>query len=39
MYQNPDLCMMDLLQSEDFSYARSEEVSDKAEGNFVEFTL
>lgn len=39
MYQNPDLRMMDLLQSEDFSYARSEEVSDKAEGNFVEFTL
>ena len=39
MYQNPDLRMMDLLQSEDFSYAKSEAVSDRAEGNFVEFTL
>ena len=39
MYQNPDLRMMDLLQSEDFSYAKSEEVSDKAGADYVEFTL
>ena len=39
MYQNPELKPMDLLQSEEFSYAKSEAVSDKAEGNYVEFTI
>ena len=39
MYQHPGLQLMDLMESDEFSYAKSDEVSDKAEGNFVEFTL
>ncbi len=39
MYQNPSLDMAALMQSEDFSYAKSEAVSDRTEQNFAEFTL
>lgn len=39
MYQNPTLDMTVLLQSEAFSYAKSDAVSDKADSNYVEFTL
>lgn len=39
MYQNPLLDMQTLLQSDDFTYAKSEAVSDQTEQNFVEFTL
>ena len=39
MYQNPALDMAELLESDEFSYAKSEAVSDQAEQNYVEFTL
>ncbi len=39
MYQNPGLSMESLLGSEDFSYAKSEAVSDEAEDSYAEFTI
>ncbi|MCR4891135.1 MAG: ATP-binding protein [Lachnospiraceae bacterium] len=39
MYQNPDLDMAELLHSDDFSYAKSEAVSDQTTPNYVEFRL
>ena len=39
IYQNPDLKLNELLESPDFSFAKSEAVSDNTDENFVEFTL
>ncbi len=39
LYQNPGMNMSELLESEDFSYAKSEAVSDETESGFVEFSL
>ena len=39
MYQHPELTMASLLQSDEFTFAKSDAVSDQAEKNFVEFTL
>ena len=39
MYQNPDTRIEDLLQSESFSYAKSEAVSDLTEKNYAEFEI
>jgi len=39
MYQNPALTAAQLLQSEDFSYAKSEAVSDETDKNYAEFIL
>ncbi|HJA94301.1 MAG TPA: ATP-binding protein [Candidatus Eisenbergiella merdipullorum] len=39
LYQNPEMDMDSLLQSDDFNYAKSEAVSDQAEKNYMEFTL
>ena len=39
IYQNPDLKINELLESSDFSFAKSEAVSDNTDENFVEFTL
>lgn len=39
IYQNPDLKINELLESPDFSFAKSEAVSDNTDENFVEFTL
>ena len=39
MYQNPKMNMAELLQSDDFTYSKSEVVSDKADDNFAEFTI
>ena len=39
MYQHPDLDLAALMQSEDFSYAKSEAVSDEADPNYVEFKI
>ena len=39
MLQNPEMKAADLLQSEEFSYAKSEAVSDRAAEEFAEFTL
>ena len=39
LYQNPGMSIAALLQSEEFSYAKSEAVSDEAEAGFVEFTV
>jgi len=39
LYQNPSLEPVTLLQSDQFSYAQSEAVSDQADKGFVEFTI
>ena len=39
LYQNPNLSPDEILRSEEFSYAESDAVSDKGEGNYAEFTL
>lgn len=39
LYQDPARAMDDLLDSEDFAYARSEAVSDEADQAFAEFTI
>ena len=39
MYQNPGMELAALLQSEEFSYAKSEAVSDEAGEAFAEFTI
>lgn len=39
LYQNPATTMEELLQSDAFTYAKSEAVSDQANQNYAEFTL
>lgn len=39
MYQNPEMSVTGLLESDEFSYAKSEALSDEADANFAEFTL
>ena len=39
MYQHPNMDMTVLLQSDDFTYTKSEAVSDEADDNFAEFTI
>ena len=39
LYQHPTMTLTALLESDGFSYAKSEAVSDEAEGGFVEFTI
>ena len=39
LYQNPSLCMEELMQSDDFTFAGSEAVSDEADKNYAEFTI
>jgi hypothetical protein len=39
LYQNPDMSLTALMESEEFSYARSEAVSDETDGAFAEFTI
>ena len=39
MYQNPAMKLELLLQSDDFTYAKSEAVSDEADGVFAEFSI
>ena len=39
LYQNPKMRITELISSEEFSYARSEAVSDEADAGFVEFTI
>ena len=39
LYQNPSLTLGELLESEVFTYAKSQAVSDETDGNYVEFTL
>ena len=39
LYQHPDMSLSSLLESEEFSYAKSEAVSDEAEAAFAEFTI
>lgn len=39
LYQNPDTDPAALLSSEEFSYAKSEAVSDEADAAYVEFTV
>ena len=37
--QNPDITVNELLQSDEFTYAKSEAVSDKADDNYAEFAI
>ena len=39
LYQNPKMRITELLSSEEFSYAKSEAVSDETDAGFVEFTI
>ena len=39
MYQNPGTGISELMESEDFSFAKSDAVSDKAEKNYAEFEI
>ena len=39
LYQNPTLTMRELMESDEFSYARSEAVSDQAEERYAEFEI
>ncbi|MBQ7436193.1 MAG: ATP-binding protein [Oscillospiraceae bacterium] len=39
LYQNPKMNITELLASDEFSYAKSEAVSDEADAGFVEFTI
>ena len=39
LYQNPGVDMEELLQSDDFTYSKSEAVSDETEQNYAEFTI
>lgn len=39
LYQNPAMTMDELLQSEYFTYAKSDAVSDQTEQDFAEFTI
>lgn len=39
LYQNPAMKIEELLQSEEFTYAKSEAVSDETDQNYAEFTL
>jgi len=39
LYQNPKMNITELLASDEFSYAKSEAVSDETDAGFVEFTI
>ncbi|MBQ7649691.1 MAG: ATP-binding protein [Victivallales bacterium] len=39
LFQNPTATIATLLQSDEFTFAKSNAVSDNADGNYVEFTL
>ena len=39
LYQNPGMRIGELLESDSFSYARSEAVSDETDAGYVEFTI
>ena len=39
MYQNPGTGISELMESQDFSFAKSDAVSDKAEKNYAEFEI
>ena len=39
LYQNPDMGIEELMQSEDFTFAKSEAVSDKTAKNYAEFEI
>ena len=39
LYQNPSMKLEELLQSDDFTFAKSEAVSDQTDKNYMEFTL
>lgn len=39
LYQNEDITITEMLNSEEFSYAESQAVSDKKDDNYAEFTI
>ena len=39
LYQNPDMTPKALMQSDSFTYSKSDAVSDKSDDDYVEFSL
>ena len=39
LYQNPSMSIREMLNSDDFTYSKSDAVSDESEAQFAEFTL
>ncbi|MEE3437509.1 MAG: BREX system ATP-binding domain-containing protein, partial [Lachnospiraceae bacterium] len=39
LYQNPSMKIGELLRSDEFSFTKSEAVSDETEAGFAEFTI
>lgn len=39
LYQNPDITVTEMLNSDEFSYAETQAVSDKKDDNYAEFTI
>ena len=39
LYQNPNITIAQLLDSDEFTYTKSSDVSDNADEDFAEFTL
>ena len=39
LYQHPGLSVSELLASDEFTFAKSDAVSDRAEGSYAEFTI
>lgn len=39
LYQHPEMTIASLLESDEFSYAKSDAVSDQTQGGFTEFTI
>ena len=39
LYQNPDMHVREILNSDEFSYAKSEAVSDNVTEDFAEFSI
>ena len=39
LYQNPGMTVEELMQSDAFSYAKSEAVSDESDAQYAEFTI
>ena len=39
LYQNPAMDMASLLKSDEFTYTKSEAVSDRTDKNYAEFTI
>ena len=39
LYQNPDMNLQELMQSDQFTYTKSDAVSDQTDEKYAEFTI